>query len=284
YNIVDNYLQYKIVLDYYANESNKKHEPYCNNIIKSNLNNNPGYMKPCLALLKHSYTLQDNDYASYINITFDHLNMWLKEQIKGIPNYIYDVSAFYNILKSHNLSKPFISDLCDGQINDIHDSIYIDFQFLNNLYDKLNIYRNIFDYDDLKLKKFKELYNIEIQKEKKCPNTEKVLLSYPEQEHTEEQKERRYIRSALQTIPEPREEDQREVGFSESNSFHYSIIIPVSIILLFTPLGSFLSLWISEKKKQWYNNYKHDDHLLHDSENEERDLQNTRYNIQYYSA
>ncbi|SBT55745.1 PIR Superfamily Protein [Plasmodium ovale wallikeri] len=134
------------------------------------------------------------------------------------------------------------------------------------------------------LKKFKEQYNRDMKSEHDCKELKKKILLFPGEVHTEGQLERRDEAS-----PAPRMEELRGEGASEPNSIHYSIIIPVSIILLvpflflifykFTPLGSFLSPWIREKKKQWYNNYEHDDHLLHDTENEEIDLQNTRYNI-----
>ncbi|SBS80889.1 PIR Superfamily Protein [Plasmodium ovale curtisi] len=299
YNTVDVYLSHKGILDTYANDSHSNYKIYCENIIKTNLNNNLDYMKACIAFLKHSDISKDKDAFSYMNIPCGHLNIWLKEQIKNIPNYKYDVLEFYNTLKSHEFSKPFINDLCDGEINNIDDSLYTDFQFLYNLHYNLNIYRNIFDYNDLTkcdsvtacktsyeskinncltpkssplckgLKSFKEQYNNEMQIKGKCPNIEKKYLSYPEQENRKEQLERTEDEGSIQLISAPQGEDLSEVHPSGYNSF--------------TPLGSFLSPCIRGKTKGWCNNYENDAHLLHNPENGKTDTQNIWYNIQYHS-
>ncbi|SBT57353.1 PIR Superfamily Protein [Plasmodium ovale wallikeri] len=314
YNMAGDYLPYKGMLDTYANSSYSFYETYCDDVISKKLNKNSGYMKPCLALLKYSYTVKDEGSIFHITIPCNYLNIWLKDQIKIIPGYIFDVLEFYNILNSHNLCKSVVNGLCNGKISNIDDGFFNNFQILLTLYDNLNKYRNnLFDNDLSKceyldicadsyeeqvkvcnsnnpspfcneLKKFKEQYNRDMKSEHDCKELKKKILLFPGEVHTEGQLERRDEAS-----PAPRMEELRGEGASEPNSIHYSIIIPVSIILLvpflflifykFTPLGSFLSPWIREKKKQWYNNYEHDDHLLHDTENEEIDLQNTRYNI-----
>ncbi|SBT73245.1 PIR protein [Plasmodium ovale] len=263
YKLADGYMSYKNELDSYLNDSHSHYNSYCKAIITSVLGNNLGYIQTCVAFLKYSDNLKQDEFLLKDNVPCEYFNIWFKEQLRNIPNNIYDVSEFYNILNSHHQSKQFVNDLCVGKIKDIDDSLFKNFQFLHNLYYNLNIYQSISEeHDELsycnsatkcresyetevsnctstnpsllckELMKFKEQYNSEMQIKEKCPNIEKKILSYPGHEDTAQQLESRDSQSAFQTRSASRGEDSREVGSSEPNSIHDSIVIPVSVILL----------------------------------------------------
>ncbi|SBT01903.1 PIR Superfamily Protein [Plasmodium ovale curtisi] len=314
YNTLSEYISHKVVLDYYANDSHTYYKEDCEKIIETYLNGDSAYIKPCIALLKYSYNSKQDSSLSFFPIPCESISMWLKEQTKDILNNAYTISQFYKILQSHDRSKSLVDGVCNDKINDIETVLFDKLQILYNLYVNLSNYRNIWFDSDINNCKyanicadsyeehipscnstnpnpfckalfiFGEQYNYEMQTEYGCKDIKKKILTYPGQENTEIQQERRDTANPLQTTPAQMGEGPREVGSSEHDSLHYSNIIPVSIILLFTSLRSILRHWIGEKKKKWCNNYEHDDQLPYNSENEETDLKNMRYNIQYHTA
>ncbi|SBT54279.1 PIR Superfamily Protein [Plasmodium ovale wallikeri] len=237
YNMAGDYLPYKGMLDTYANSSYSFYETYCDDVISKKLNKNSGYMKPCLALLKYSYTVKDEGSIFHITIPCNYLNIWLKDQIKIIPGYIFDVLEFYNILNSHNLCKSVVNGLCNGKISNIDDGFFNNFQILLTLYDNLNKYRNnLFDNDLSKceyldicadsyeeqvkvcnsnnpspfcneLKKFKEQYNRDMKSEHDCKELKKKILLFPgEESHKLYEEVKSECESELDPEPEPEPE------------------------------------------------------------------------------
>ncbi|SBS94766.1 PIR Superfamily Protein [Plasmodium ovale curtisi] len=242
YNISSGYLSYKSEIDSYLDDSHSNYNAYCKTIIHLSLENNLDYIRPCVAFLKYTDNLKRRVTPFENTMPCEYVNIWLKEQIKKISNAKYNASEFFKTLNSHDLSKSFVNGLCEKEINDIDDSLYNNFQFLHNLYYNLNKYENIAITDDLD----------------NCVAANQCAESYEREEDAKEELERTEGDRSLQERPAPRGEETSE----------------------FTPLGSFLRPWIEEKEKRLRNSYKYDDYLLYNSEKEETDTKNIRYNIQ----
>ncbi|SBT02794.1 PIR Superfamily Protein [Plasmodium ovale curtisi] len=209
------------------------------------------------------------------NTPCEYVNVWLNEQIKKMSNVKYN---YANIWLREDLTNCNTANKCA----DLYKS-------------KVSRCNSTNPTPFCKgLKSFKERYNVDIKVENSCKEIKNKFLTYPGEKNTKTQLERTREARILQANHASRREDLGQVGATGPNSKHYSIIIPVSVILLvpflflifykFIPFGSFLPPWIQKKNKICHTEYEHDEHLLHDYENEETVTQNIRHNIQYQSS
>ncbi|SBT55938.1 PIR Superfamily Protein [Plasmodium ovale wallikeri] len=298
----------------------------CKRFIIDHFNSNEKYINPCIGIVKYSHYLLYKEHAIHNeSLQCKGLNYWLKNQIKDIQDNECDTSEFYEKLNLHDQANSYGINRCMKEMKDINDVLFQNLQKIYDLHDNLNEYMTKYMIEDETccenastcvdiydsiitqcktqpkssmcnaLKKFKDEYNAQMQKDIKCINVKKKLL-YPEREETTVDKQREGEAHALSY----RQSEQQEEDLSHTASpgliptkFNIIIISVVSLVVSmilfilykFTTFRSILKNSIRKTKYMWkHQNEEYNELLLQEHESKNTEFGERLYSIAYHTS
>ncbi|SBT58354.1 PIR Superfamily Protein [Plasmodium ovale wallikeri] len=270
YNFVSSHETYKRMFDDTTKDDSYKSMQPCENVNYLDFDNGASFDYPCERVAMYLSSIKEKDgYSVNKSEGCKYLSYILYNELMSREKSKYDTLKFYEEFKNTYDEL----DICSGYIEIISGDIFENITKLCKMYSELS--------------KFKSTHDIGVHE--RCQYVAQCVTSYNSYIRLCNNSIYRDLCNALEEFRQNYNEYMDSQTICESipkhlpPAFGHNIIV-ISLIPIFTPLGSRIHHLLRRQKKILNNIEDISAELNHTSERNNKHSENMRYNIAYYSS